>query len=125
MTRPIVEALRAFDDPIYLHQTIARYRGRLSHCVDLPEALAAWEKDPVPSEWRIHFHVPVFLEEVNLFKTTRPAIEEALRVHKAHPVSAHIEIETYTWDVLPETLKTGDIVDYVVCELEWVRDQLA
>ncbi len=125
VTRPIVEALRAFDDPIYLHQTIERYDGRLSHYLDLPAALAAWEKDPIPSEWRIHFHVPVFLDEINLFKTTRPAIEEALKVHKAHPLSSHIEIETYTWDVLPEKLKTGDIVDYVVRELEWVRDQLA
>ena len=61
---------------------------------------------------------------MNLFKTTRRAIEQALKVHKANPLSAHIEIETYTWDVLPEKLKTGDIVDYVVRELEWVRDQL-
>jgi len=36
-----------------------------------------------------------------------------------------LEIETYTWDVLPETLKTGDIVDYVCRELEWVRGQLS
>ncbi len=123
VTREIVEALRAFDDPIYLHQTIESYEGRLSHYLDLPAALAAWKKHPIPSEWRIHFHVPVFLEEVNLFKTTRPAIEEALKVHKANPLSAHIEIETYTWDVLPQKYKTGDIVDYVVRELEWVRDQ--
>ena len=125
VTREIVGALRAFDDPIYLHQTIERYQGRLSHYLDLPAALAAWENNPIPSEWRIHFHVPVFLDEVNLFRTTRPAIEEALRVHKANPLSAHIEIETYTWDVLPEELKTGDIVDYVVRELEWVRQLLA
>jgi hypothetical protein len=124
VTREIVEALRAFDDPIYLHQTIQRHEGRLSHYLDLPAAPAAREKTPIPSEWRIHFHVPVFLEEVNLFKTTRNAIEQALKVHKANPLSAHIEIETYTWYVLPEKLKTGDIVEYVVRELEWVRDQL-
>jgi hypothetical protein len=124
VTKEIVEALRAFDDPIYLHQTIELYEGRLSHFLDLPAALAAWEKNPIPCEWRIHFHVPVFLDEVNLFKTTRQAIEEALKVHKANPISAHIEIETYTWDVLPEKFKTGDIVDYLVRELEWVRDQL-
>ncbi len=125
VTREIVAALRAFDDPIYLHQTIQRFEGRLTQFVDLPEALAAWEKTPLPCEWRIHFHVPVFLEDVNLFKTTRAAIAEALAVHKARPLSAHIEIETYTWDVLPEKLKTGDIVDYVSREIEWVRDQLA
>ena len=52
------------------------------------------------------------------------AIEDALRFHKANKLSPHLEIETYTWDVLPEHLKTGDIVDYVEMELNWVRDQL-
>ena len=124
VTKEVIEALRAFDDPIYLHQTIELYQGRLSHFLDLPAALAAWQRNPVPCEWRIHFHVPIFLEEMNLFKTTRQAIEQALKVHQANPLSAHIEIETYTWDVLPERFKTGDIVDYVVREIEWVREQL-
>lgn len=45
-------------------------------------------------------------------------------MHKADPVSTQVEIETYTWDVLPDELKTGDITDYVVRELEWVKSQL-
>ena len=53
------------------------------------------------------------------------AIEDALRFHKGSPLSRQLEIETYTWDVLPEHLKTGDIVDYVTREIEWVRGQLA
>ena len=48
----------------------------------------------------------------------------ALKVHKGNPLSAHIEIETYTWDVLPQRFKAGDIVDYLARELEWVGDQL-
>jgi len=40
-------------------------------------------------------------------------------------LSAQLEIETYTWDVLPAHLKTGDIVDYVTLELEWVKSQFA
>ena len=51
-------------------------------------------------------------------------MEDALRLHRELPLSDHLEIETYTWDVLPEELKTGDIVDYVVRELEFVRAQL-
>ncbi len=51
-------------------------------------------------------------------------IEAALRVHARTPLSDHLEIETYTWDVLPAHLKTGDIVDYVSRELEWLRDAL-
>ena len=52
------------------------------------------------------------------------ALEQALAVHKKTPLSTHLEIETYTWDVLPDHLKTGDIVDYVTRELEWVKGQL-
>ena len=66
-----------------------------------------------------------FLDDLGMFKTTRFAIEEALRFHKATPVSTQLEIETYTWDVLPAHLKTGDITEYVVRELEWVQAQLA
>jgi hypothetical protein len=69
--------------------------------------------------------VPVFLESLRpVFKTTRFAIEEALAFHKANKLSSQLEIETYTWDVLPDHLKTGDIVDYVVQEIDWVRGQL-
>ena len=57
-------------------------------------------------------------------RTTRPQIETALSVHADTPLSDHLEIETYTWDVLPAHLKTGDITDYVTRELEWMRDTL-
>ena len=68
--------------------------------------------------------MPVFLDDLGDFKTTRFAIEDALAFHKANKLSPQLEIETYTWDVLPDHLKTGDIVDYVCLELEWVREQL-
>ena len=73
---------------------------------------------------RTHFHVPVFLDDVGAFKTTRPEIEAALRYHASDPVSDQVEIETYTWDVVPDSFKTGDVVDYVSRELEWVMDSL-
>ncbi|MFI5387837.1 MAG: metabolite traffic protein EboE [Fimbriimonadales bacterium] len=119
-----VAALKPFDDPVYLHQTVERRGEATTRFLDLSDAFADWESRPRRCEWRTHFHVPVFLEDLGPFKTTRPAIEEALRVHKADPVSPQVEIETYTWDVLPENLKTGDITDYVVRELEWVRKEL-
>jgi hypothetical protein len=73
----------------------------------------------------VHFHVPVFLDDLGAVGTTRFALEQALAVHKQTPLSRQLEIETYTWDVLPDHLKTGDIVDYVCREIEWVRGQLA
>ncbi len=125
VTQELVDALTPFADTVYLTQTIERRDGKLNRYLNLEDAFAAWRKDPGPREWRTHFHVPVFLDDLGMFKTTRFAIEEALRFHKATPVSTQLEIETYTWDVLPAELKTGDITDYVVRELEWVKAQLA
>ena len=125
VTQELVDALRRFADTVYLTQTVEKKDGGLTRFLNLEDAFLAWEKDPGPREWRTHFHVPVFLAELGEFKTTRFAIEDALRFHKANPVSRQLEIETYTWDVLPDHLKTGDIVDYVVRELEWVQAELA
>jgi hypothetical protein len=121
-----VNALREYCDSIYLTQTIERRGGKLNRFLNLQDAFAAFEKDPGGQrEWRTHFHVPIFLDDLGEhFKTTRFAIEEALAFHKRTPLSTQLEIETYTWDVLPDHLKTGDIVDYVVMEIEWVRAQL-
>lgn len=125
VTQTIVDALRGYADSVYLTQTIEKRDGKLTHYLNLEDAFAAWDKDPGPREWRTHFHVPVFLEDLGEFSTTRFAIEDALRYHKDNKGSDQLEIETYTWDVLPEHLKTGDIVDYVVRELEWVQEQLS
>jgi sugar phosphate isomerase/epimerase len=119
-----VDALRRYADTIYLTQTLERRNGSVTKYLNLEEAFAAWEADPGPREWRVHFHIPVFLDDLGAFGSTRFAIEDALALHKERPLSAQLEIETYTWDVLPDDLKTGDIVDYVCRELEWVRAQL-
>jgi len=124
VTQEIVDTLKRYSKTIYLTQTIEKKDGVLTRFLNLEDAFTAWEKNPGPREWRTHFHVPVFLDDLGPFRTTRFAIEDALRFHKARPLSRQLEIETYTWDVLPENLKTGDIVDYVSRELEWVRGQL-
>jgi hypothetical protein len=120
-----VEALRRFTDTIYLSQTTERRDGSTNRYLNLGDAIAAWEADPRGDrEWRTHFHVPVFLDEIGGFRTTRAGIQDALRLHAQTPLSDHLEIETYTWDVLPAQLKTGDITEYVTREIEWVRDEL-
>jgi sugar phosphate isomerase/epimerase len=124
VTQSTVDTLKRYSKTIYLTQTVEKKNGKLTRFLNLEDAFAAWEKDPGPREWRTHFHVPVFLDDLGPFRTTRFAIEDALRFHKLKPLSRQLEIETYTWDVLPENLKTGDIVDYVCRELDWVRGQL-
>ncbi|HLQ76720.1 MAG TPA: metabolite traffic protein EboE, partial [Terriglobia bacterium] len=119
-----VAALQRYSETIYLTQTLEKRDGRLTKYLNLEDAFAAYKADPGPREWRTHIHVPVFLDDLGPFRTTRFAIEDALRFHKANPTSLQLEIETYTWDVLPDSLKTGDIVEYVCREIEWVKGQL-
>ncbi len=124
VTQDAVEALKPYAETIYLTQTLERRDGRMRRYLNLEDAMSAWAQDPGPREWRVHIHVPVFLDDLGPFRSTRDAIADALALHRAMPLSGHLEIETYTWDVLPDHLKTGDIVEYVCRELEWVRDEL-
>jgi hypothetical protein len=125
VTQQTVDALQSFAKTIYLSQTCQKKAGQTTWFLNLEDAFEAFHKDPGPREWRTHFHVPVFLDDLGgAFGTTRFALEQALAVHKQTPLSTHLEIETYTWDVLPAHLKTGDIVDYVCRELAWVKGQL-
>jgi hypothetical protein len=125
VTQEKVDALQAFAKTIYLSQTCQLKDGKTQWFLNLEDAFEDWQKNPGPREWRTHFHVPVFLTELGHgFGTTRFGLEQALAVHKQTPLSTHLEIETYTWDVLPDHLKTGDIVEYVTRELDWVKGQL-
>jgi hypothetical protein len=124
VTPEIVEDLKRYTATIYLSQTTQLRDGVITRYLNLEDAIAAYEADPGPRSWRTHFHVPVFLDDLGPFKTTRDGIDAALAFHARTPLSTHLEIETYTWDVLPDHLKTGDITEYVVRELEYVRDEL-
>ena len=124
VTKGAVDTLKRYAKTIYLTQTIQKMDGKLIKFLNVDDAIAAFEKNPGPREWRTHIHVPVFLDDLGQFRTTRFAIEDALRFHKEKPLSRHLEVETYTWDMLPDSLKSGDIVDYICRELEWVRGQL-
>lgn len=106
--------LRAFADPIYLHQVTERGSDR--SWPDLPEALA---DDGSGEEWRVHFHVPIFVDRYGAMRSTQEHLERCIRRVR----TAHLEIETYTWDVLPSDLKASS-VDSIAREYEWVLDVL-
>ena len=124
VTQKTVDALQTFAKTIYLSQTCQQKDGKQTWFLNLEDAFEDWAKNPGPREWRTHFHVPVFLNDLGAFGTTRFALEQALAFHKKTPLSTHLEIETYTWDVLPDHLKTGDIVEYVTREIDWVKGEL-
>lgn len=122
-------ALRRFDDGVYLHQVVERGPdGLLARFLDLPDALAAWGDGGAGRgrEWRVHCHVPVFDEApLGRFGTTRPVLLDILARQRAEGVSAHLEVETYTWDVLPHELRAGGLDAAIARELWWVRERLA
>jgi sugar phosphate isomerase/epimerase len=124
VTKDVVSTLKRYAKTIYLTQTLEKRDGKTTRFLNVDDAIAAFEKDPGPREWRTHIHVPVFLDDLGQFRTTGFAIADALRFHKQKPVSHHLEVETYTWDMLPDSLKSNDIVDYICRELDWVRGQL-
>jgi hypothetical protein len=116
-------ALAGFAEGVYLHQVVARRGGALVRYVDLPDALgdAASAGD---DEWRVHFHVPIFREALGRFAGTSPWIAALLAHHRDAPVSAHLEVETYTWDVLPAEFRGEPVDDAVARELAWVLERL-
>src|SRR6185295_417076 len=95
VTQESVDVLKRFAETIYLTQTYEKKDGQIARFLNLEDAFAAWRPSSEAREWRTHIHVPVFLDDLGAFRTTRFAIEDALRFHKANPLSRQLEIETY------------------------------
>jgi sugar phosphate isomerase/epimerase len=122
------KALSAFTEDTYLHQVVQRSAdGTLRRWLDLPHALAEHAERPVPaeSEWRIHFHIPLHHSPGPPFSTTADHVTAALDWLRAHPQAcAHLEMETYTWEVLPPELKARSVVDQLADEYAWTLREL-
>jgi sugar phosphate isomerase/epimerase len=116
-------ALRGFDEPVYLHQVIENGPTGLTRHKDLQDAFATADA-AAGREWRVHFHVPIFLDRLEHFDTTQFFLREILAMHRDDPISRHLEVETYTWDVLPGQYRKVDVSEAIAREMSWVRDQL-
>lgn len=115
--------LRNFAESTYLHQVIARDTNeQLYQYADLEEALPDFD-DSLAQEWRIHFHVPIFLKEYQDLLSTQDDIIEVLELLKIQNFCNHLEIETYTWEVLPQDMKL-DLLTSIQHEYEWIKQKL-
>jgi hypothetical protein len=118
--------LRRFVEPRYLHQTMVADGAERWFFEDLPEALRVLddprEVDLSGGEWRVHFHVPVYLESIGALGTTRDQILPAIRAAREYHDCKSFEVETYAWGVLPEELRAGTLAAGIARELSWVRD---
>lgn len=120
------QRLAAFAEDVYLHQVVERTREDLRRYVDLPDAFAAQTRggSAEPVQWRVHFHVPIFLSEMSGFQTTQDHLVELLDTLRKHSPTPCLEVETYTWDVLPPEYRTVDVATAIARELTWVRERL-
>jgi len=125
---PTEESLRAlvpFCEPVYLHQVKARRRsGEILSWTDLPEALRDAPGYPDIEEMRIHFHIPLFFEGNGELLSTASLLDGAFFQKLGGGPVSHLEIETYTFDVLPPELRGGGIVQSIAREYEWVLSRL-
>ena len=115
--------LKPFEEDVYLHQVVEKTNsGGLNRYRDLDVAMAA-EKNS--AEWRIHFHIPLHSPDGSWFRTTRDHIGGVLDMLREDPgLCSHLEMETYTWEVLPAELKNREVIDQLVGEYEWTLEQL-
>lgn len=119
----VVERLRPFVESTYLHQVIERDKGgKLHHYSDLEIALANLEQTKA-AELRTHFHVPIFIHDYQLLQSTQDDIVTVLDLLLHNHACNHLEIETYTWEVLPEGMKL-DLLASIQREYEWVLKNL-
>jgi sugar phosphate isomerase/epimerase len=113
-----VARLRPFDDATYLHQVMRRGPSGVERFPDLGPAL----EHPAAGDWRIHFHVPLFTRDYDGLASTQSDVARVIAAAEASRFTRHLEIETYTWDVLPGALKL-DVVESIAREYDWVLRQ--
>jgi sugar phosphate isomerase/epimerase len=123
------EALARFVEPRFLHQTREAAGPRVRGTDDLDEALAGRRALPGRAPWRIHFHVPLHADPEPPLTTSRGVLAATLAELLGGAVARthHVEVETYTWQVLPEAQRPADdagLVAGIAAELDWARAQL-
>lgn len=119
--RTRADRLRRFVEPRFLHQTREKTRSAVVGVDDLGDAIAG--ALPAVGEWRVHFHMPVHHAEGTTQAELTRCLDALIGGSKA--LTHHLEVETYTWSVLPDPPKDdAGLVDGLAKELAWTRDRL-
>ena len=118
---PLAQQLEPFCQSPYLHQVrIREDQGRVRRFADLWQALAVMDHCP-GGQWRIHYHLPLFVESFGALASTREETRTVLRLLQAQRFCPHLEIETYTWEWLPPGLK-HELLEFLTEEYRWVLE---
>lgn len=117
-----LQMIAKYNEPTYLHQVVAKKKdGSFVKFPDLNEAIAGFNDEII--SWRVHFHVPLFLEQYGLLESTQTDIIKTLNLHKEKNFTKHLEIETYTWGVLPKEFQLP-LNESIAREINWVKEIL-
>ena len=120
--------LTEFAEDKYLHQTtVVRADGSHDFVEDLPLLVNGLGADVTDQSWRIHFHVPIYLDHFGMLHATRDSVVECLQAARdteGLDFSGHLEAETYAWGVLPKDLSVDNLADGIARELQWLYDQV-
>lgn len=137
-----LQQLGAFAEDRYLHQTGRKTpEGGFELAEDLPDLLkqqnsqldsgASGSADVIGDDlsWVVHFHVPIFLERFGHLTTSQNDIDRCLQ-KLADPscdieFTGHLEVETYAWSVLPESMRRRGLADDIAAEMQWLRRAVA
>ncbi len=135
--REAIDQLAEFAEDRYLHQTGRKSRsGQFTLAEDLPELIQTIGQDGDPGgedeKWVVHFHVPIFLERFGHLTTSQADVLDCLRTLAAASDSSlpkidftgHLEIETYAWTVLPESMRQRGLAEDIASEFQWLRESL-
>jgi len=117
----IWKSVSRFNEPTYLHQVTQYTKNGIVTFGDLPLLLS---ERPEFEELRAHFHVPVFVDSFDELYSTQDHILKVFSYIEMHDITRHLEVETYTWDVLPAELKM-EISDSISREIQWVLNHLS
>lgn len=118
-------ALQPFCEPVYLHQVKGRTtaNGRIAW-FDLPDALEELPEFDDIEQIRVHFHVPLFFTGHGPLQSTIGSLTPEFLHHLRTGICPHLEIETYTFDVLPPEIQPDHIVKSVAQEYAWVLSKI-
>ncbi len=123
-----LKRLGSFQEDVYLHQVVVAEEGKIiQRHKDLDLALTYAKTHPYErgEEWRIHYHVPLHASPGDGLSDTRDHVEGTFDLLASKPnLCRHLEMETYTWEVLPPTLRSGDVVKQIIREYEWTLSEL-
>jgi hypothetical protein len=129
-TAEALHRLEALDESTYFHQTFLQRKDdhAVIRCSDIPEGVAEARRNLSQlSEIRSHFHVPIHVNSLgDGLRSTTHELKGLMDALVADPDACdQFEIETYTWEVLPEALRAQSVEQQVLQEYDWALAEFA